>query len=195
MTLRIVGYIYIATIDINDYANIPSKHTNDYFYIGKEMDQKQKKLIREQLDTTLKRFSGIKTIHPPIKGWIRAIRDALNISTRQLGQRLGVNKSRITRIEKDELSGSVTIKTMKRVAESLDCVFVYSLVPRKTLEHTLKSQAIHVAKKRMLRLSNTMVLENQGLRADEQKKAFESIVNELMETMPKSLWEEEKNEY
>ncbi len=80
------------------------------------MKQNQKKLIREQLDTTLKRFSELKGIHPPRKVWIRAIRDALNTNTRKLGERLGVNKSRITRIEQDELSGSVTIKTMKRVA-------------------------------------------------------------------------------
>ncbi len=47
-----------------------------------------KKLILEQLNTTLKRFSAIKSVNPPRKGWIRAIRDALGISTRQLGSSL-----------------------------------------------------------------------------------------------------------
>jgi hypothetical protein len=34
----------------------------------------QKKLIIEQLSSTLNRFKILKTIIPPQKGWIRAIR-------------------------------------------------------------------------------------------------------------------------
>jgi predicted DNA-binding mobile mystery protein A len=156
------------------------------------MGQNHKKLILEQLDATLKRFSALKAVNPPLKGWVRAIRDALGISTRQLGDRLGVNKSRITRIEQDEVGGSVTLKTMRRVADALDCVFVYGFVPRKTLEDTLRNRAIQVAKKRMLRVTHTMVLEDQGLSEGEQKRAFETVVEELIKTQPKSLWEVDK---
>ncbi len=156
------------------------------------MGKGNKKLIREQLDRALKRFSALKAISPPRKGWVRAIRDALGISTRQLGDRLGVNKSRITRIEQDEVGGSVTLKTMRRVANALDCVFVYGFVPRKTLEDTLRNQAMQVAKKRMSRVAHTMSLEDQGLSEGEQKKAFETAVDELIRTMPKSLWEVNK---
>lgn len=154
--------------------------------------QNHKKLILEQLDTTLKRFSALKAFNLPQKGWVRAIRDALGISTRQLGDRLGVNKSRITRIEQDEVGGSVTLKTMRRVADALDCVLVYGFVPRKTLEDILRSQAMQVAKKRMSRVAHTMSLEDQGLSAGEQKKAFETAVDELIRTRPKSLWEVDK---
>ncbi len=154
--------------------------------------QNKKKLIREQLDETLKRFSLLKSVNPPRKGWLRAIRDAFGISTRQLGDRLGVSKSRITRIEQDELSGSVTLKTMRRMAEGLDCVFVYGFVPRKTLEDTLRNQAIYVAEKRMKRTVHTMALEDQGITEAEQKKAFDAIVEELIRTTPKSLWEVDK---
>ena len=156
------------------------------------MNQDHKKLIREQLDTTLKGFSEIEGINPPGKGWIRAIRDALGISTRQLGDRLQVSKSRITRIEQDEAGGNTTLKTMRRMADALDCVFVYGFVPRKTLEDTLRTQAVHVAKKRMSRVAHTMTLEDQGLSESEQKKAFETAVDELIRTMPKSLWDIDK---
>lgn len=156
------------------------------------MGQNHKKLILEQLDATLKRFSALKAVNPPPKGWIRAIRDALGLSTRQLGDRLGVNKSRITRIEQDEVGGSVTLKTMRRVADALDCVLVYGFVPRKTLEDILRNQAMQVAKKRMSRVAHTMFLEDQGLSEGEQKKAFETAVDELIRTRPKSLWEVDK---
>lgn len=156
------------------------------------MKRNHKKLIREQLDTTLNRFSIIKAVLPPRKGWVRAIRDALGISTRQLGDRVGVSKSRITRIEQDEVGGRVTLKTMRRMADAFGCEFVYGFVPRKTLEDALKKQAIHVAKKRMTRVAQTMVLEDQELSEKEQKKAFETVVDELIRTMPKSLWDVDK---
>lgn len=148
--------------------------------------------MREQLDATLNRFTILKSIQSPRKGWIRAIRDALGISTRQLAAIIGVSKSRITRIEQDEVSGGVTLKTMSRVADSLDCIFVYGLIPRKTLEDTLRKQAIDVAQKMTTRVIHTMVLEDQGLSGKEQKKAFDAVVDEMVKTMPKSLWEVDK---
>ena len=165
-------------------------YLNEYIYV-REMKKDLKNLILEQLDTTLKRFSALKAVNPPPKGWIRAIRDALGLSTRQLGDRIGVSKSRITRIEQDEVGGSVTLKTMRRVAEALGCVFVYGFVPRKTLEDTLRNQARQVVKKRMLRVAHTMALEDQVLSKSEQRKIFETAVDELIRTMPKSLWEVE----
>jgi len=124
----------------------------------------QKKLIIEQLSSTLNRFKILKTIIPPQKGWIRAIRDALGINGRQFAQRLEVNKSRITRMEHDEVTGNV-------------------------LQDTIKKQAYLVAKKRIMRVSHTMLLEDQGLSEKEKKNAFDTTVEELIQTMPKSLWD------
>ncbi len=90
------------------------------------------------------------------------------------------------------MGGSVTLKTMRRISDAFDCVFVYGFVPRKTLKDTLRNQAVHVAKKRMARVAHTMALEDQGLSGKEQKKAFEAVVDELIRTLPKSLWEVDK---
>jgi predicted DNA-binding mobile mystery protein A len=126
---------------------------------------------------------------PPIKGWVRAIRDALGMSGRQLAARLGVNKQRIARIEQDEKSGGVTINTMRNVAEAMDCVFVYGLVPKESLEQTVRNRAKLIAKKRMDRTNQTMRLEKQELSQKEKEKAFEALVDDIVETMPKSLWD------
>jgi len=156
------------------------------------MKPHHKKLIRDQLSSTLNLFNDLKSINIPQKGWIRAIRDSLGINARQLADRLGVSKSRITRIEQDELNGSLTIKTMRRLADTLDCVFVYGFVPRTTLDETIKKQVVHVVKKRMSRVSHTMVLEDQELSDSEKQKVFDSAVDDLLRTMPKSIWEVEK---
>jgi predicted DNA-binding mobile mystery protein A len=156
-----------------------------------DMRKKQKKIIREQLDDTLSRFSTIASVNRPMKGWIRAIRDVLGMNMRQFADWLGVSKSRIPRIEQDEITGSLTLKTMNRVADKLDCVFVYGFVPRTSLDDTVRKQASIVAQKRMSRLMHTMNLEAQGLSSKNAKKAFNNMVEEIIDS-PSILWEKNK---
>jgi len=101
---------------------------------GDYMRTEKTKLARRQLDAKLECFRPLRDIKPPRKGWIRAIRDALGMTGEQLARRIGANKQRVARIESDESQGRVTIKTLTRVAEGLDCVFVYGFVPRTSLE-------------------------------------------------------------
>jgi len=152
------------------------------------MQARHKLIIRQQLD---KNLAGLKAANTqvPVKGWIRAIREALGMSGRQLAQRLKVSQPRITRLEQDELTGSVTIKTMQQVAEALDCTFVYALVPRTSLEDTLRGQARMVAQERIERVAHSMLLEAQSLSAEEQHTSLEAAINELVREMPKELWD------
>ena len=156
-----------------------------------DMRKKQKKIIREQLDDTLSRFSAIASVNKPMRGWIRAIRDALGMNMRQFADRLGVSKSRIPRIEQDEITGSLTLKTMNRVADKLDCVFVYGFVPRTSLNDTVRKQAAIVTQRRMKRLMHTMNLEAQGLSSKNAKRAFNNIVEEIIDS-PSILWEKDR---
>jgi predicted DNA-binding mobile mystery protein A len=157
-----------------------------------DIKKRQKKIFREQLDSTLNRFSDIASTNRPMRGWIRAIRDALGMNMRQFAQRLGVSKSRIPRIEQDEITGSLTLKTMNRVADTLDCVFVYGFVPRTSLDKTVRKQASIVAQRRLNRLMHTMNMEAQGLSPQNAKKAFDNMVDEIINT-PSMLWEEDKS--
>ncbi|MEN8262296.1 MAG: mobile mystery protein A [Nitrospirota bacterium] len=152
--------------------------------------KKNKKLIRQQLEITLQKFRPLLDISMPPKGWIRAVRDALGMNGRQLADRLNVTRQRAALIEKDEIGNSATLKTMRRVAESLDCVFVYALLPRTSLKQTLHEQAKRVAKKRLARVSHTMMLENQELSDIDQVQALNDMVKELIETQPSTLWDE-----
>ncbi len=151
---------------------------------------KNKELARKQLDVTLKRLEPLKTLMPPPKGWIRAIRSALAMNGRQLAGRLGVSPARVTALEQDEAAGRVTINTMKHVAEALDCVYVYALVPRSSLENTLREKAKRLVEKRMQRISHTMALEDQSLSPADEEKALEAAIDQILLTTPKTLWDE-----
>ncbi len=153
------------------------------------MKAKHKKLARKQLDSKLKRFEDLKALVPPRAGWIRAIRDALGMTGEQLAERLNVNKQRVSRIQQDEKLGKVKLETLRNAAEALDCVFVYVFIPRVSLEQTVRKQAMLIAKKRMAQSNQTMRLEQQELSETEKAGALKDLVDDIMNEMPKSLWD------
>ena len=100
---------------------------------------------------------------PPSNGWLRAIREALGMTTRQLAKRMNVGASRIPAIEKAEISGATTLKTMRQAATAINCTFVYAFVPIKPLEDIVRDRAIQKARYDVARINHTMRLENQAL--------------------------------
>lgn len=153
------------------------------------MNTKYKQIARRQLDATLARFGEMEGLQLPPKGWIRAVREALGMSGKQLAGRLKVSQPRVHKLEQSEPSGALTLKTMRQVAEALDCVFVYALVPRSTLEETVRTQARAVAGERLQRVSHTMLLEAQGLSTKEQQASLDDAIEELVRETPKDLWD------
>jgi predicted DNA-binding mobile mystery protein A len=153
------------------------------------MATKNYKLIREQLDQTLKRFKVLQAMDMPQRGWLRAIRDALGMNGRQFALRMGVSPARVSKLESDEITGAVTLKTMRKAAEALDCTLVYTLVPRVSLEDTVKKQISLYAQQRLARISHTMALEDQELSTGGKKKALQAMKEELLFNIPKSLWD------
>lgn len=82
---------------------------------------------RRQLDKHLSQEPYADVFARPPRGWIKAIREALGMTTKQLAQRLGVVQSRIVAIEKAEVSGSITLDSLERAAHAPDCRLVYTL--------------------------------------------------------------------
>jgi predicted DNA-binding mobile mystery protein A len=131
----------------------------------------------------------LKTQRPP-KGWLRAIRNALGMTTKQFGKRLGVSQPRIVELEQSEVSGSVTLNTLQRAAEALGCRLVYALVPDKPLAEMVRERAERVADQRASAVEHTMRLENQAVRdKSAARKLREQIIEELSRR-PARLWDE-----
>src|ERR1700674_5374238 len=98
-----------------------------------------------------------KSARPP-RGWLRAIRDALGMTTAQFARRLGVSQPRIIELEKSEVSGSVTLHTLQRAAEALGCRLVYTLVPERPLAEIVREQAELVSERHLANVDQTMRL-------------------------------------
>jgi predicted DNA-binding mobile mystery protein A len=141
---------------------------------------------RVRMDERLLEFGPVSRYTPPIKGWIRAVREALGMTAEQLGRRLGVKQPSVIQMEQSEAKGSIELATLRRAAEALDCALVYAFVPKKSLEETVRSRARNFIRRRLAPVEHSMLLEDQSVpgKAEEQR-----IDETLRETSPSKLWE------
>lgn len=146
----------------------------------------------EQLD---KRLNGLRLLTKatrPSRGWIRAVREALGMTTAQLAKRMDVRQPRIVELEKAEASGNITMRSLERAAEALGCQVVYALIPREPLTTTLEQRALQVAERQLSSVEQTMRLEAQGVDDQAQRKrTLERLADDLLRR-PARLWDEDR---
>lgn len=145
-------------------------------------------LRRVQLDRQLAKFAKLSL--PPKPGWIREIRQALGMTGRQLASRLGVRAATVTEFERSEVQATISLKTLARIADAMDCRLIYALVPREgSLEQGLRAQARRIAERRLAQVTRTMELEAQGFGARFREREVKQLVDEMIRTLPRDLWE------
>ncbi|WP_315766989.1 MULTISPECIES: mobile mystery protein A [unclassified Bradyrhizobium] len=141
-----------------------------------------------------KRFSSLRPlakVQRPPKGWLRAVRDALGMTTAQYAKRLGVSQPRIVELEKSEQSGTVTLNTLQRAAEALGCRLVYVLVPERPLAEVVTERAALVAERQAKAVEQTMRLEDQAVKDKGAARALrEEAIQDLLKR-PARLWDDE----
>jgi predicted DNA-binding mobile mystery protein A len=116
---------------------------------------------RRALDQRLAELRPIHRFIAPPKGWIKAVREALAMSQADLARRLNVTQASVASMERSEGSGKIQLDTLQRVAEAMDCDLVYALVPRSSLEATLRDAARRKLSPHLRAVAQTMRLEDQ----------------------------------
>jgi predicted DNA-binding mobile mystery protein A len=99
-------------------------------------------------------------------GWIRFIRQTLNMTLEKLADRAGVSKPTVAQAERGEEEGKITIATLKKMAAAMECEFVYAFVPKEPIETVIKKQATIKSKKILKAADTHMILENQQVEQD-----------------------------
>jgi predicted DNA-binding mobile mystery protein A len=141
---------------------------------------------RAQLDERLGHFGPVARYSPPVRGWIKAIREALGMTTEQLARRLGVRQPSVVALEQSELKGSIELATLRRVAAALDCTLVYALIPRQALEQTVRARARNFLRGRRASVEHSMALEDQRVPGKAEEARLDEV---LRETRPSLFWE------
>ena len=149
----------------------------------------QQALARKHLDKALTPFREALAQPRPPKGWVRAIRDALGMTSRQLAARMGYSQSSITGLEQGEEAETISLKTLRQAAEALDCQLVYALVPKATLDETVRRRAQALAEEHLARVHHTMRLENQALREGALADELERLTDSILSGRASRLWE------
>ena len=143
----------------------------------------------QQLDKRFIAFSPLATAIRPEKGWIKAVREALGMTTAQLGKRIGVSQQRAAMMEKAETDGSITLKSLEQAAQSLGCRVVYVLYPEEPLHTTMRARAEATADLQMRAVEQTMRLEDQSVAdGDLRQNTRLRLVEELLKR-PARLWD------
>jgi predicted DNA-binding mobile mystery protein A len=146
---------------------------------------------RRQLDKRLNTLRYLDAFTRPPRGWIKAIREALGMTTAQLAQRIGVSQSRAFIIEKAEKEGSITMDSLERAARALDCRVVYALIPKKPLNDLVEERARIVAKIRLQSTQHTMALEAQSVDASDEEEQLKQMIRRLIEKSGSELWKDD----
>ena len=155
------------------------------------MRAQDRAMARKKLDKRLNILQNIDILARPPRGWVKAIREALGMTTAQLAKRMNVSQPRVPGIEKAEVSGSIKLESLERAAHALDCRLVYALVPRKPLESLVEDRARELAKKRLWATSHSMALENQRVSEADEREHLERLVQKLLSRPGSALWEDE----
>jgi predicted DNA-binding mobile mystery protein A len=101
---------------------------------------------------------------------------------------MGVKAQSVADIEKSEAAGTIQLKTLRRVAEALDCVVVYALLPKSSLEDMVQGRAREIACKEVVRIAHTMDLEAQGLSQAVREEQIDIYIRDHLRE--RDLWEE-----
>jgi predicted DNA-binding mobile mystery protein A len=141
---------------------------------------------RKRLDARFDGFRPIERFALPPKGWIRGIRDALGMSLRQLGERIGLTAAAVGSLEQSEAAGTISLKSLRRAAEALDCVVIYALVPKTSLTEMIDERAREIALRALGRVSHSMALEDQEVNRDLETRIQRYIASAVTD---RNLWD------
>jgi predicted DNA-binding mobile mystery protein A len=146
----------------------------------------QRAQARRQLDQRLRALQPLLEQRRPHRGWVRAIRDALGMSTTELAARLRVSQSTVVGIEQSEMSDTIKLETLRRAAAALDCELVYALVPRTSLDAAVRAQARDRASQLLGNVAHHSRLEDQSVSAEDTEAQLDELAARFIDK--RGLW-------
>jgi predicted DNA-binding mobile mystery protein A len=141
-----------------------------------------------QLDKTLSSWRSLPRSRPS-GGWLRAVRQALGMTTRQLAKAVGVTQAAVVDAERTEAKGDITLTTLQRYATALGCELTYALVPKRPLQEVVEERAERIARDEVSRVKHSMELEDQSTGREHLEREIAELRRKLMEGKRSRLWQ------
>jgi predicted DNA-binding mobile mystery protein A len=142
----------------------------------------------QQLDKTLAPWLSLSRAQPN-GGWLRAVRQALGMTTRQLAKSVGVTQAAVVDAERTEAKGDITVATLRRYAAALGCELNYALVPKRPLQEIVEDRADGIARDQVSRVRHSMALEDQATNKENFERDIEELRRKLLDGKRSRLWQ------
>ena len=102
------------------------------------------------------------------------------MSSLALAKRLEISDSAVRKLEVAESSDAITLGTLRKMAAALDCELQYALVPRQSLEASLREQALRKAQEQVRAVSHSMALVGQAVDSALTAAQVESLAQDML---------------
>jgi predicted DNA-binding mobile mystery protein A len=141
---------------------------------------------RRQLEVRLERLRPLAGAARPHRGWIRAIRDALGMSSTELAARMGVSQQTVPDLERSEQHNTIKLETLRRAADALDCDLAYVFLPRTKLDEAVKAQARRKAARHLAPVAHHSRLEDQAVNDNDSAAELDELAARFIDH--RGLW-------
>jgi len=133
----------------------------------------------------------LTAVHLPSRpriGWIASVRKALGMSKTQLAKRIDITRPSLDELESNELKETITLASLRKVADAFACDLQYVFVPRKPLEQMIAERALEKASTKLGRVNQSQALEASALEAASLSGAVVDLAKEYEVNRPADLW-------
>lgn len=134
------------------------------------------KNAQKRRESLLKALSAMQ-VKP---GWIKYTRSVLGMTLKELASRAGLALPTIAQAERREAEGKITIETLRKLAEAMECELVYAFVSKDDIAELLRKKAMEKAKRTILKADTHMSLEDQKV-TEELQFRIEMLAEKLLE--------------
>ena len=130
------------------------------------MNSSVRDIVLRGLDQHIAALQAARTAaRRPVHGWLRAIRESTALTQTALAAKLGLTRQSYAALETSEARGAISLSSLQRAAEAMDCELVYFLVPRAAVATSFTALAAHhdPARAHLLATEHSMSLEGQAV--------------------------------
>lgn len=133
-----------------------------------------------QVNRRLEALRDVKDKALVRNGWINYMRTALGLTLSELGSLVSLSTASVAQAERREADGQVSLSTLKKMAEAMDCELIYAFVPKKDIKTMVHDQAFEKARKTLGIADLHMKLEDQKVEGNEEER-IERLAKKFIE--------------
>ncbi|WP_218110383.1 helix-turn-helix domain-containing protein [Oligoflexus tunisiensis] len=130
-----------------------------------------------------RRFKALRRTLPHMKvkgGWIAYVRHTIGMTFANLAKAADLSIPTVQQMEKREAKGQVTLQTLEKIAQAMNCELIYAFVPKQPINEYLKEKAQEKATRLIKQADVHMQLEDQRVE-DPLKARVARLAQELFD--------------